>query len=193
MSVPKNQFQMQPAEPVERVETWTRRKTETKRAWDGFCIFRDSSDRKLATVAKALNCSVPNIARWSSMHAWQQRALDYDNHIDEQHLAEIARNRVSARARRIKIAQALQALGAHALREWQARVEQGLPLNLPVETIALLSKTGAQLEKDATGSERGSNYMKVNVIFRHKEDDPEPPNAADEKLLLEGETKLKPN
>src|ERR1035441_3238113 len=118
MSIPKSTYTMEPAEPIDRVETWARRKTETKRAFDAFCIFRDSADRKLATVAKALNCSVANIARWSSMHNWQGRALDYDNSIDEAHLAEIARNRVSARVRRIKIAQALQALGAVALREW---------------------------------------------------------------------------
>ena len=199
MSIPRNPYRMQPAEPVESaepVETWTRRKDESKRAWEAFVLFRDSPSRRLADVGKALipPCSAANVARWSTRHNWQNRALDYDTYVDQQHLAEIARNRVSARARKIKIGQALQSLGAHALKEWQSRIEQGLPLNLSPETIALLSKAGAQLEADAMGRERGGAFTKINVILGHAPDDPEP-NATDEQPpLIEGEIKkLKPN
>jgi hypothetical protein len=60
-------------------QPWDRRRDETKRAFAAFCLFRDSTDRKLATVAKALTppCSVPNVARWSTRHNWQERAVEY--------------------------------------------------------------------------------------------------------------------
>lgn len=150
---------------VEPRRSWDRRRDETRRAFTAFCLFRDSTDRKLASVAKALTppCSVPNVARWSARHNWQQRALDYDVHVDEQRLAEIARERVSARKRRMQIAHALQGLGAQAIKEWQNRIAAGLPLNLSMETIALLSKTGAQLEEQALGPEKDRVFTKIIV------------------------------
>lgn len=155
----------QTIESVEPRRPWDRRRDETRRAFTAFCLFRDSADRKLASVAKSLTppCSVPNVARWSARHSWQQRALDYDVHVDEQHLAEMARGRVSARKRRLQIAHALEGLGAQALREWQNRIAAGLPLNLSPETIALLSKTGAQLEEQALGPERDHRFTKIIV------------------------------
>jgi hypothetical protein len=157
----------QTIESAEPRRSWDRRRDETRRAFTAFCLFRDSTDRKLASVAKALTppCSVPNVARWSARHNWQQRAVDYDVHVDEQHLAEMARSRVSARKRRLQIAHALEGLGAQALREWQNRIAAGLPLNLSPETIALLSKTGAQLEEQALGPEKDRRFTKIIVTL----------------------------
>jgi hypothetical protein len=69
------------------------------------------------------------------------------------------------RRRRLAISHALEGLGAHALKEWQDRIRMGLPLNLSMETIALLSKTAAQLQDQALGPERESRYTKINVIL----------------------------
>jgi hypothetical protein len=158
---------LQSIEPSGRRQPWDRLPRETARAWKAFCVFRDSTDRKLATVAKALTppCSVPNVARWSSRHDWQRRAAEYDAYVDQQHLAEMARDRVSARKRRLQIARALEGLGAHALKEWQERIAQKLPLNLSMETIALLSKTGAALMDSALGPEKDRAFTTINVVL----------------------------
>jgi len=145
--------------------SWDRRKDESKRAWTAFQLFRDSTTRRLAEVAAGLTpkCSVPNVARWSARYQWQARSADYDIWVDEQDRAEIARNRVSGRKRRLAIAHALEGLSAHAIKEWQDRLRMGLPLNMSLETAALLSKTAAQLEDQALGPERESRYTKIVV------------------------------
>jgi hypothetical protein len=155
----------QAIEPSEPRNSWDRQKTESKRAWTAFVLFRDSADRKLATVAAGLTppCSVPNVARWSARHQWQARAADYDIWVDEQDRAEIARQRVSGRKRRLAIAHALEGLSAHAIREWQTRLAAGLPLNISLETAALLGKVAAQLEDQALGPEKVNRYTKIVV------------------------------
>jgi hypothetical protein len=172
-------------ESVGRKQPWDRRTTETRRAWMAFVLFRDSADRKLISVAKCLvpPCSVANISRWAARHSWQARTADYDAYMDQQHLAEIARDRVSARKRRLQVARALEGLGAHALKEWQNRIAAGLPLNLSMETIALLSKTGAALMDSALGPERSSKYTAIHVILGDAEPIPDAPNASSPAVL----------
>jgi len=167
--------------------SWDRRKDESRRAFSAFVLFRDGADRKLATVARMLvpPCSVPNVARWSSRHNWQQRAAEYDVHVDEMHRQEMARSRTEIRKRRLQMAHALEGLGAQALREWQSRIAAGLPLNLSPETIAFLSKTAAQLQEQALGPERESKYTKIVVsLGRHRYSD-----EGDASQAVESETK----
>jgi hypothetical protein len=154
-------------EPARTRQPWDRRPDESKRAFDAFVLYRDSPDRRLANVAKALvpPCSTANIGRWVSRHQWQSRASDWDCYVDEQDRSEIARQRVSGRKRRLAIAHALEGLSAHAIREWQTRLAAGLPLNMSLESAALLSKTAAQLEEQALGPEKDRRYTKIVVTI----------------------------
>lgn len=156
----------QTIEPARTRQPWDRRKDESKRAFDAFVIFRDSADRKLATVARALTppCSVPNIARWSSRHQWQQRASDWDCHVDEEQRSELARGRVARRRRQLQLASALQSVAAHALREIQAKIEMKLPLGWAPEQIAGLVKVADQLEASAFGSEKENRFTAINLV-----------------------------
>jgi len=72
---------------------------------------------------------------------------------------------VSGRKRRLAIAHALEGLSAHAIREWQTRLAAGLPLNMSLESAALLSKTAAQLEEQALGPEKDRRYTKIVVTI----------------------------
>jgi hypothetical protein len=185
--------------------SWDRRKDESKRAWTAFQLFRDSTTRRLAEVAAGLTpkCSVPNVARWSARYQWQARSADYDIWVDEQDRAEIARNRVSGRKRRLAIAHALEGLSAHAIKEWQDRLRMGLPLNMSLETAALLSKTAAQLEDTALGPERDSKYTKIVVNLLDAEPYPDEPaeplkdaalcDDARGEETVEGDKERKPN
>ena len=72
---------------------------------------------------------------------------------------------MSGRKRRLAIAHALEGLSAHAIREWQTRLAAGLPLNMSLESAALLSKTAAQLEEQALGPEKDRRYTKIVVTI----------------------------
>jgi hypothetical protein len=151
--------------PARTRQPWDRRPDESKRAFDAFVLYRDTPDRRLASVAKALvpPCSTANIGRWVSRHQWQQRASDWDCHVDEEQRAELARGRVARRRRQLQLASALQSVAAHALRELQAKIEMRLPLDMAPEQIAGLVKVADQLEASAFGPERENRYTKIVV------------------------------
>src|ERR1039458_8112604 len=113
-------------------EPWERRASESRRAYAAFTLYLNSPDRKLAGVAAALvpKCSVPNVARWSAMHNWKNRALEFDRDQDEQFRAQMARDRAAMNRRHIQLALLMQSIGAAGLAELQAKREQKLPLNL---------------------------------------------------------------
>jgi hypothetical protein len=166
-----SEFDRNLAEPVESSgprRSWHRLPTESRRAHSAFTLYLDSADRRLGTVAKALTppCSAANVARWSSKHAWHERAADYDSYVDEQHRQEMARTRKQVRARRLQIAQAIEGLTAHAIKQWQTRIAQGLPLDVSLETIAILGKAVVQLQETALGPEREhEKYATIQVIL----------------------------
>ena len=167
----------QTIEPARTRQPWDRRPDESKRAWTAFCLYRDSADRKLAGVAKALvpPCSTANIGRWVSRHQWQQRASDWDCHVDEEQRAELSRGRVARRRRQLQLASALQSCAAAALREIQSKIEQRLPLGWAPEQIAGLVKVADQLEASAFGEEREHRWTQIRVVLGDAEPYPEEP------------------
>jgi hypothetical protein len=146
--------------------SWDRKPDESFRAWTAFQAFRDSADRKLKTVAAALNppCSIANVGRWSQRHQWGPRSADWDRHVDEEQRGELARGRVARRRKQLQFASALQSVAAHALREYQVKVEMKLPLNMPAESITGLLKLADQLETSAFGSEHENKFTAINVL-----------------------------
>jgi hypothetical protein len=182
---------LQNIEPSGLRQPWDRRKDETQRAFAAFCIFRDSTDRKLANVAKVLTpaCSVPNVARWSARHDWQERVLAYDVYRDEIDRQELARGRMEMRRRHLKLGIMMQSIGAHALAELQQKIAQKLPLNLTSDEAKSLLAAGAKLEGDALGPERdGGRYTQIVVsVGEHKYEDEGSVSPA---AVIDGEKKL---
>ena len=167
----------QTIEPARTRQPWDRRKDESKRAFDAFVLYRDSPDRKLAGVAKALvpPCSTANIGRWVSRHEWQQRASDWDCHVDEEQRAELSRGRVARRRKQLQFASALQSIAAAALRELQVKVATQLPLNMQAEQVTGLLKLADQLETSAYGPERENRYTRIIVNLLDAEPLPDEP------------------
>jgi hypothetical protein len=157
----------QTIEPGRTRQPWDRRPDESKRAFDAFVLYRDSADRKLAGVAKALvpPCSTANIGRWVSRHQWQARAADWDCHVDEEQRAELSRGRVARRRKQLQFASALQSIAASALRELQVKVAAQLPLDMAAEQITGLLKLADQLETSAFGPERENCWTKIVVTI----------------------------
>jgi tRNA nucleotidyltransferase/poly(A) polymerase len=152
-------------EPSGPRNSWDRRQTESHRAWTAFVFFRDSTDRKLKTVAETLKppCSVANVSRWCLRHQWQARASDWDTHLDEEQRAELSRGRVARRRKQLQFASALQSIAASALRQIQARIEQRLPVDMAPEQVAGFLKLADQLEASAFGPEREHRWTKIVV------------------------------
>lgn len=65
----------------------------------------------------------------------------------------------------MRLAVAMQGIAAHAVREWQLRIEQGLPLNLAPEQIALLTKCSAELERTAIGEDREHQATEICIYI----------------------------
>lgn len=155
------------AEQAGRPQIWQRQAGESAKAYNAFRIYRDLAEqRTFAKVGKELGCSSTNIERWAARWCWTQRCYEYDLVQEEEWQRQASRDRVQMRRRQIQLGQALQAVGAHSVREWQARIAGGQPLNLdPVETVAIL-KLGAELEGKGHGEEReGGRYTRINVIY----------------------------
>lgn len=80
----------------------------------------------------------------------------------------------------MRLAMAMQGIAAHAVREWQLRIEQGLPLDLAPEQIALLTKCSAELERSAIGEDREHQATEICIYIgshaypgeRNVEDEP---------------------
>jgi hypothetical protein len=158
--------------------SWDRRTDESAKAFEAFTMFRDAAERRtLRSVAEQLHCSGANIRRWSARHDWHTRVLDFDVDRDEQHRAAMARDRIAMRERQARLGMLMQGIAAHALAEWQRKIEQGVPLNLTVDEIVRLLDVGARLQQKARGEEREHHFTKIEVILGETpgDDEPEPP------------------
>lgn len=73
---------------VNTPQPWDRRQSESVKAYEAFCIYRDmGTERSLAKVAEALAKSEQLMKRWSATHEWVRRAEKWD---DEQERIERA-------------------------------------------------------------------------------------------------------
>jgi hypothetical protein len=162
----------QAALAVQPREAWEKQFDESLKAYHAFSLFRDSEKRSLKLVADSLNCSVQNIFWWSTRHNWKLRVDAYDLHVDQAQRAEFIRGRIKMRDRHLQVARAMLGVAAHALAEWQGRVEAKLPLQLAPEQISLLVKCASELEKNTLGVKAEDRVTAINILVgSHKYDD----------------------
>jgi hypothetical protein len=149
---------------VESRQSWDKLPDESQKAFEAFVRYRDAEKRSFKNVADQLNCSPQNIFQWSSRFAWRLRCDAFDMEQDRVQREELARSRVRMRERHIRLAVAMQGIAACAVREWQAKIEQGLPLNLSPEQIALLTKCGVDLERATMGRPGEAQRTAINIF-----------------------------
>jgi hypothetical protein len=155
------------AEQGGRRQLWERQVGESPKAFHAFRLYRDAMEKRtLAKVAETLGCSSTNVERWARRWAWTQRTYEYDLMMEEEWQRQASRDRIQMRRRQIQLGQVLQSVAAYAIREWQQKIEQSLPLHMdPVEVAGLL-KLGNELEAKGHGEERdGGRYTKINVVI----------------------------
>ena len=163
---------IEPSQPVATVEPrqpWDKQPDESAKAFDAFCRFRDAEKRSFKSTADLLNCSTQNVWQWATRHNWKLRADAWDIEQDRLQRAAFARDRTRMRERHLQVARSMLGVAAHGLREWQMKIEQGLPLGLQPEQIALLTKCAVDLEARTIGMDREQTTTEIHVLFRsHK-------------------------
>lgn len=74
--------------PMPTPEPWERQESETAKAWEAFCIYRDMGvDRSLRKVVQQLHKSLTQIGEWSSKYDWVKRVAAWD--VEQDRLARI--------------------------------------------------------------------------------------------------------
>jgi hypothetical protein len=105
---------------------WEKQKGENGRAFRAFCIYRNLGvNRSIALTAKEFYKSKEakkrstqgTLSDWSSRHFWVSRADAWDLDQQRKDDEELADERVSARKRRLEIAQEQQTIALRRLRE----------------------------------------------------------------------------
>lgn len=71
----------------QKKEIWLRRKDETAKAFEAFCLYRDyGSQRSFAQVIREEGLKetmTGQWSRWSEKYGWVNRVKAYDNHLEE--------------------------------------------------------------------------------------------------------------
>lgn len=101
-------------------EPWERRESESTKAYEAFCIYRDMGrERSLSKVAEKCNKHSSLIGRWSRENDWVKRAAKWDDEQDriEREIAqkEQAKAIRDMRKRHADIGQAMLIKAARAL------------------------------------------------------------------------------
>jgi hypothetical protein len=156
------------ADQTGRRQLWERQVGESTKAYSAFQKYLNlSSRRTLREVAELSHCSGQNIARWSRRWFWVARVQAYDVIEEERFREQMSRDRLSMRRRQIALGIACQNIAAHGVREFQARVASGQPLDLGAEEIKSLLAIGSQLEEAGMGTEKDSKFTKIVVNMGH--------------------------
>lgn len=105
---------------VNTPEPWERRESESTKAYEAFCAYRDMGpDRSLAKVAEKLSKSEQLMKRWSYTYGWVDRAAKWDDENDrierETAQKEQAKAIKNMRERHAKLAEAMLLKAARGL------------------------------------------------------------------------------
>jgi hypothetical protein len=173
-TAPTNGQSGQLTQSTGRHELWDPLPDETTKAYDAFCRYRDlAGKRSFTLVAQSLNCSLPNITRWSGRFRWSERAIAFDAHMDQKHRDELARERLAMRTRQAAAGHAMQTIAAHAIRELQQKIEMKLPLGMSVGEISQLMAEGSKLERAALGEDAENRFTQIVVNLGDADDEPD--------------------
>jgi hypothetical protein len=155
------------AEQTGRRQLWEQQPGESPKAFHAFRLYRDAMEKRtLAKVAETLGCSSTNVERWARRWFWTQRTYEYDLVQEEEWQRQASRDRIQMRRRQIQLGQVLQSVAAYAVRGWQQRIEQQLPLDIRPDEVLAMLKLGNELEAKGHGEEQeGGRYTRINVVI----------------------------
>lgn len=150
-------------------EPWERRESESTKAYEAFCIYRDMGrERSLAKVAEKLQKSETLMGRWSRENDWVKRAAKWDDEQDriEREIAqkEQAKAIKDMRKRHADLGQAMLIKAARAL----ARIPDD---DIKPQDISRMVDVASKLERISRGDvgevveERDGGQATPSVTF----------------------------
>lgn len=136
----------QPLDPD--VNPWDQQPNESQPAYEGFVGFRDSEDRKVASVSMP-GPEASRRKRWAATYQWINRARAWDRYQQQQELDDLVRYRLSMnRQHRV---QARVAQGKFV--EWlQTRTPEDVARWRPMEAVRVW-ETAVRVERMAAGAD----------------------------------------
>jgi len=175
------------AEQNGKHQAWERWPNESVKAHHAFSLYLNLAERRtFAKVAAMLGCSTTNVERWARRWSWVSRCYEHDLVEEEKWRAQASRDRLAHRQRQVRVGQALQSVAIAGLREWQARLEQKLPLNLRPDEVATLLRLGDEIEGRGLGQGEGTNrYTRIQVILGDAPPLPDLPAGSSPAVLLD--------
>lgn len=158
---------------------WDRRPKETDAAWQAFQTYRDlGPDRSVASAVKAAGLKPATSRSWERMasrHAWRERVVAWDTHMDSVVQARIEKEHGEMASRHVKLGKNLQAVSGVVLREWARRLEANeVDLSeVPVEVLSKLTrdasytaKIGVDVERLAVGASTENVRHEGTVVVK---------------------------
>jgi hypothetical protein len=151
--------------------TWSKRATESARAYEAFASYRDlGADRSLEAVGQKLGKSKVLMETWSSQHAWVKRVSDYDAHQDRLRREANDRAVVAMAERQARDMELLQdglrpfikALAAKA-----NRTEEEIAGMHPVALAGLIKELAPALKGAMEGERKARGLEDVKVAHTH--------------------------
>jgi hypothetical protein len=142
---------------------WDRRDGEGTEAFEAFKLYRDMGEsRSVIKVGQECDKNRTLIGRWSSEFDWVDRAQAYDDHLDKLVLREKENELKKIARRHARLGVLMQSKGQEAL--------EAFPINeATMDQIVKLLKTGVDIERAATGSdktdEQGNTYQMAVLIL----------------------------
>jgi len=128
---------------------WDRQPTETKKAYEAFCAYRDSEERAVNRITAEFGGTVPE---WSKRHLWAHRAFEWDRYLTRKDLEDTVRYRRLMNARQRRAA----GLAQQKVVQW---LMQAAPEKFTPQEAARWFEVAVKVERMATGD--ASEVVKV--------------------------------
>ena len=125
---------------------WECLQDETSRQFKAFCIYRDMGvERSIGAVAREWSESgaTSRLNEWSRKHQWVERALNYDEHVDEIRRAKQEQEIVEMSARHVRIARNFDKI--------DKRLQSINPNDLSPQDLARWYDTSVKIERISLG------------------------------------------
>lgn len=151
-----NKSRRMPEKMRDMPEPWHKRPAETPMAYDAFIRYRDAGrERNVVKLAEKLGKHPNQIWTWMRKYDWKERALAWDNELDEQFKTGLVAERIKAAKETIELGRTIRGKAAQALVRMIERGDELAP-----EDIPRWAELGVRLERLALGDSSISIELK---------------------------------
>lgn len=153
---------------IDRGDPWDKRKGESNRAYEAFCMYRDMGVERSVVVIRDI---YPTSQNWSGKFDWRKRAELWDEHLRVLAKHALEDEKINMAKRQARIGVKMQDLAERTL-------NAGTVLPQSVGEVVKLAEVGSRIERMARGESTENN---ANIhVFKW---DGEPPPWAPKEVL----------